>query len=389
MTDPPSLCIACSIPAGFSFKLGDKMKKKAANKRKGDQKTVRESKKDITASKFYSDIHHLIEEARHSVASTVNAGMTILYWQIGNRITNEILKGNRAEYGKEIVVSLARQLTVEYGNSFSEKNLRRMIQFSEVYPSKEIVVSLIRQLSWTHFIALIPLKESLQREFYTQLCRVERWSVRTLRQKIDSMLYERTAISKKPQKLAKQELTELRANNKVTPDLVFRDPYVLDFLNLKDTFSESDLEMAILRELESFILELGAGFSFVARQKRMTIDNEDFYLDLLFFHRKLKRLVAIELKLGKFKAAHKGQMELYLRWLKKYEKEDDENDPLGLILCAEGSHEQIELMELHKASIKIAEYLTELPPKELLEKKLHAAIEKSRALLEQREDNHD
>ncbi|GBE37826.1 hypothetical protein BMS3Bbin08_00423 [bacterium BMS3Bbin08] len=357
---------------------------KKQNKNKQSNKVVRKNMGDIAASNFYQDIRRLIEEARLSVALTVNAGMTMLYWQIGKRINDEILKGERAEYGKEIVVSLARQLVLEYGNNFSEKNLRRMIQFANVYPSKEIVVSLIRHLSWTHFIALIPLKEPLQREFYAQMCRLEQWNVRTLRKKIDSMLFERTAISRKPKELAKQELDELRANNKISPDIVFRDPYVLDFLNLKDTYSESDVEAAILRELESFILELGAGFTFVARQKRMTIDNEDFHLDLLFFHRKLKRLVAVELKLGKFKAAFKGQMELYLRWLKKHEKEEDENDPLGLILCAEGSHEQIELLELHKSSIRIAEYLTELPPKELLEKKLHAAIEKSRALLEQR-----
>ena len=345
---------------------------------------MRKSRIKLNQSNFYHEICSLIEETRHAVASTVNAGMTMLYWQIGKRINEEILKNERAEYGKEIVVSLARQLALEYGNNFSEKNLRRMIQFAVVYPSREIIVSLIRHLSWTHLIALIPLKEPLQREFYAEMCRVERWSVRALRKKIDSMLYERTAISKKPEKLAKQELAELRADDKVSPDLVFRDPYVLDFLNLKDTYSESDLESAILRELESFLLELGAGFTFVARQKRMSIDNEDFYLDLLFFHRKLKRLVAVELKLGKFKAAYKGQMELYLRWLKKHEKEEDENDPLGLILCAEGSHEQIELLELVKSSIKIAEYLTELPPKDLLKKKLHKAIQKSKLLLEQR-----
>lgn len=345
---------------------------------------MKKNEEDIVVSNFYKDVRCLIEEARHTVASTVNAAITMLYWQIGKRVNEEILKGKRAEYGKEIIVSLSRQLVLEYGNNFSGKNLRRMIQFADVYPSREIIVSLIRHLSWTHFIALIPLKEPLQREFYTEMCRVERWSVRTLRKKIDSMLYERTAISRKPEELAKHELAELRSNDKISPDLVFRDPYVLDFLNLKDIYSESDMEAAILRELESFILELGAGFTFVARQKRMAIDNEDFYLDLLFYHRKLKRLVAVELKLGKFKAAFKGQMELYLRWLKKYEKEKDENDPLGLILCAEGAHEQIELLELNKSSIKIAEYLTELPPKELLEKKLHSAIEKSRALLEQR-----
>jgi predicted nuclease of restriction endonuclease-like (RecB) superfamily len=369
---------------GFFFFLGDKMKKKTLTKRKTKHKALRKSKENITFSKFYRDIRHLIEEARHTVALTVNAGMTILYWQIGKRINDENLKGERADYGEEIVSTLSRQLIDEYGPGFSAKNLRHMIKFADVFPDEWIVSTLWRQLSWSHFKEIIYIEKKLKREFYSEMCRMERWSVRTLRKKIDSMLFERTAISRKPKKLAEKELAELRVDNKVSPDLVFRDPYVLDFLNLKDTYSESDLEAAILRELESFILELGAGFTFVARQNRMTIDNEDFYLDLLFFHRKLKRLVAVELKLGKFKAAYKGQMELYLRWLKKHEKEDNENDPLGLILCAEGSHEQVELLELHKSSIKIAEYLTELPPKELLEKKLHAVIEKSKALLEQR-----
>jgi len=330
------------------------------------------------------DIRRLIEETRSAVAVTVNAGLTALYWRIGKRIKEEILKGHRAEYGKRIVVSLSRQLVQEYGNSFSEKNLRRMIQFAEVFPDEQIVVSLIRHLSWTHLLALIPLKDPLQREFYTEMCRVERWSVRTLRKKIDSMLYERTAISKKPEELAKKELAELRDEDRISPDLVFRDPYVLDFLNLKDAFSERDLEAAILRELELFLLELGVGFTFVARQKRMVIDNEDHYLDLLFFHRKLQRLVAIELKLGRFKAAYKGQMELYLRWLDKNETEEGEESPLGLILCAEGSHEQIELLELDKTSIHVAEYLTELPSKKVLQRKLRAAVQQARAQLAQR-----
>jgi len=260
------------------------------------------------------DIRSLIETARHNVAVTVNAGLTILYWQIGSRIRQDVLKEKRAEYGKEIVTTLSAKLVNDFGNNFSEKNLRRMIQFAEVFPDKEIVVALIRQLSWTHFIALIPLKNDLQRDFYAEMCRMERWSVRTLRKKIDGMLYERTAISKKPEQLVKKELAALREEDRLTPDLVFRDPYFLDFLGLKDTFSEKDLETAILREMESFILEFGAGFSFVARQKRITVDNEDYYLDLLFFHRKLKRLIAIELKLGKFKAAYKGQMELYGYW---------------------------------------------------------------------------
>jgi len=298
----------------------------------------------------------------------------------------EFLKGERAGYGEEIVSTLSRQLTVEYGSGFTAKNLRHMMKLAETFPDEGIVSTLWRQLTWSHFKEIIYLKDPLQREFYAAMCRAEGWSVRTLRKKIDSMLYERTAISKKPGELAKKELAELREEDRMSPDLIFRDPYVLDFLNLKDTFSERDLEAAILRELESFLLELGVGFTFVARQKRMLIDNEDHYLDLLFFHRKLRRLVAIELKLGRFKAAYKGQMELYLRWLEKHGIEEGEASPLGLILCAEGSHEQIELLELDKTSIHVAEYLTELPPKELLERKLRAAIETARAQLGQRKE---
>jgi predicted nuclease of restriction endonuclease-like (RecB) superfamily len=350
-------------------------------KKETEKQVVKIYDKSISID-LISDIRSLIETARHSVAATVNTGLTILYWQIGSRIHQDILKEKRAAYGKRIVVTLSRQLIGDYGNNFTEKNLRRMIQFAEIFPDKEIVVSLIRQLSWTHFIALIPLKDDLQRNFYAEMCRIERWSVRTLREKIDGMLYERTAISKKPEKLIAKNLAALREGDRLTPDLVFRDPYFLDFLGLKDTYSEKDLETAILREMENFILELGIGFSFVARQKRISIDNEDYYLDLLFFHRKLKRLIAIELKLGQFKAAYKGQMELYLRWLEKYEKERGEKIPLGLILCAGKKSEQIELLQLDKSGIKVAEYMTELPNRELLEQKLHKAVELARQRLE-------
>jgi len=283
-------------------------------------------------------------------------------------------------------VTLSRQLSEDYGNNFNEKNFRRMIQFAEVFSDMEIVVTLSRQLSWSHFVAILPLKDGLQRNFYAEMCRIERWSVRTLRKKIDGMLYERTAISKKPENLIEKDIVALREEDRLTPDLVFRDPYFLDFLGLKDTYSEKDLETAILREMEGFILELGAGFSFVARQKRMTIDDEDYYLDLLFFHRKIKRLIAIELKLGKFKAAHKGQMELYLRWLENHEQQPGEKSPLGLILCADKGIEQIELLQLDKGSIRIAAYLTELPPLELLQKKLHDAIIQARTRLELKDD---
>jgi len=330
------------------------------------------------------DIRLLIETARHNVAVTVNASLTILYWQIGNRIRQDILKEKRADYGEKIISTLSIQLVKEFGNGFSRPNLFRMVRFAEIFPEGKIVSTLSRQLSWSHFVGILPIKDDLQRDFYAEMCRIERWSVRTLRKKIDGMLYERTAISKKPEELVKKELSALREEDRLTPDLVFRDPYFLDFLGLKDTYSEKDLETAILREMESFILELGIGFSFVARQKRIAIDNEDYYLDLLFFHRKLKRLIAIELKLGKFKAAYKGQMELYLRWLEKYEKEFGEEMPMGLIRCAGKTREQIELLQLDKSGIKVAEYMTELPKRELLEQKLHKAVELARKRLEAR-----
>jgi len=251
------------------------------------------------------------------------------------------------------------------------------------FPDEQILSTLSGELSWSHFKELIYLNKPLQREYYAEMCRIERWSVRTLRDKIGSMLYERTALSRKPDELIQQELATLRDEDRMSPDLIFRDPYILDFLNLADTYSEQDLEAAIIREMELFLLELGSGFTFVARQKRMVIDNEDHNLDLLFYHRKLRRLVAIELKLGRFRAAYKGQMELYLRWLEKYEMESGEEVPLGLILCAEGGHETIELLRLDDAGIRVAEYLTELPTKELLAHKLHAAIQYARARLDQ------
>lgn len=328
------------------------------------------------------DIRHMIEETRSAVATAVNAGLTMLYWNIGKRIHEEILKGQRAEYGQEIVVSLGQELVAEYGNGFSEKNLRRMIQFAEVFSEEKIVVTLLRQLSWSHFLTLVPLKDPLQREFYAEMCRVERWSVRTLRKQIDSMLYERTAISRKPEEVILHELANLREQDQLTPELIFRDPYVLDFLGLKDRYLEKDMEDAILHELESFLLELGAGFAFVARQRRIQIDDDDFYIDLLFYHRSLHRLIAIDLKLGNFKAEYKGQMELYLRWLDKYERQPGEESPLGIILCAGKKEEQIELLELSRSGIHVAEYLTELPPRELLAERLHRAVRTAKVRLE-------
>ncbi|MBI5274345.1 MAG: DUF1016 domain-containing protein [Chlamydiales bacterium] len=329
----------------------------------------------VIPDKLLKDLRSIIDQTRRSIASTVNARLTSLYWHVGNRTLQEILQRERAEYGRSIVVTLSRQLVLEYGNGFTEKNLRRMIQFAEAFPDEQIVASLLRQLSWSHFTALLPLKDPIKRDFYAEMCRIENWNVRTLRNKIDSMLYERTALSKKPELVAKAEVEMLRKEDLLTPDLVFRDPYFLEFLNLNDRYLEKDLEDAIMRELEQFLLEIGIGFCFLARQKRIIIDGEDFRIDLLFFHRDLKRLVAIELKLGDFKPEHKGQMELYLRWLDKHERRPSEEPPMGLILCAGKKEERIELLELGRYGIHIAEYLTELPSKEVLREKLHKAIE--------------
>jgi predicted nuclease of restriction endonuclease-like (RecB) superfamily len=236
-------------------------------------------------------------------------------------------------------------------------------------------------LGWSHFVEIIPLDNPLQRDFYAEMCRIERWSVRTLRQKIDRLLFERTAVSKKPTELIRADLDALRDEDRLTPDLVFRDPYFLDFLGLTGSYSEKDVEQAILRELEAFILELGTDFAFLARQKRMTVDDEDYYLDLLFYHRKLRRLVAIDLKIGKFQAADKGQMELYLRWLEENEVQPGEEPPLGLVLCAGKTEGHVRLLKLEESGIHAAQYLTELPPRELLEKKLHDAIRLARERL--------
>jgi predicted nuclease of restriction endonuclease-like (RecB) superfamily len=336
------------------------------------------------ATRLIKDLRDLIHSARSGVAQAVNSAQVLLSWQVGHRLRTEILGEKRAGYGKRIVATVAEKLTADFGRGFSDKNLRHMIRFAEVFPDREIVSALSRQLGWTHFRSLIYLDDPLKRDFYAEMCRIERWSTRTLEKKIGGMLFERTALSRKPEKLAREELARLRDEDQLTPDLVFRDPYVLDFLGLRDSYGEKDLESAILREIEAFLLELGVGFTFVARQKRITIDNEDYYIDLLFFHRKLRRLVAVELKLEAFRAADKGQMELYLRWLEKYEKEPGEETPLGLILCAGKLDEHVELLQLDRSGIRVASYLTDLPPRRLLQRKLHQARIAARARLEGR-----
>ncbi|OGS18774.1 MAG: cytoplasmic protein [Elusimicrobia bacterium RIFOXYA2_FULL_40_6] len=335
--------------------------------------------------RLFEDVRGLIDSARSHVARTVNTSLVMLYWHIGDRIRKDILRQERAEYGEEIVVSLAQQLTIEYGEGYSRASLFRMIQFVEKFHDKEIVVTLSRQLTWSHFFTLLPVQDKLKREFYTEMCRIENWNVRTLRRKIDGMLFERTALSRKPKKLAEIEIKALRDKDCMTPDIAFKDPYFLDFLGLKDTFKEKDFEAAIIREMEHFILELGTDFTFVARQKRIMIGRDDFYIDLLFYHRRLKCLVAIELKMDDFKAEYKGQMELYLRWLEKYDMRPGENRPVGLILCGKKNHEQIELLKLGESGIRVSEYLTELPAQAELKKKLQDIVERGRKLFESRD----
>jgi len=331
--------------------------------------------KEIQHNLLFTSIKELIEQSKQEIAVSVNATMSMLYWQIGKRVKTEILQNARAGYGEQIVQSLAAQLELEYGKGFSKRNLFNMMQFAEVFPDEKIVVSLIRQLSWTHILAIIPIEDSLKREFYIEMCKLEKWSVRVFRERIQSLLYERTAISKKPELTIQQDLELLNEEQKLNPDLVFRDPYFLDFLGLNDMYSEKDLETSIIAELQRFIIELGSDFAFMARQKHISIDNRDYYIDLLFYHRRLKCLVAIDLKIGEFEASYKGQMELYLRYLEKYEQVEGENTPIGLILCTGKNEEHVELMQLDKANIRVADYLTVLPSQKILQEKLHRAVE--------------
>ena len=332
----------------------------------------------VAMPNLLGDIRPVIETARQQTAHAVNSTLVMMYWQIGKRIREEVLGNERAEYGEEVTATLSRHLTAEYGRGFGVRNLEQMIRFADVFPDRQIAQTLSAQLGWSHFTELIRLEDKIKRDFYTEMCRVERWSVRILRHKIGHMLFERTAIAKKPADLIADDIAALRDEDRLTPDMVFRDPYFLDFLGLNGFHAEKDLEAAIIRELEAFILELGTDFAFVARQKRIVVDSEDYYLDLLFYHRRLRCLIAIELKLGKFQAADKGQMELYLRWLEKHEMHPGEEAPIGLILCADKSAEHVELLRLDDSNIRVSRYLTELPSKELLEQKLHQAISLAR-----------
>ena len=323
-----------------------------------------------------NEIISIVEKSKSQLVIQANSALTLTFWHIGNLIKTKILKNERAEYGKQIIVTLSRDLEKRFGRTFNEKNLRRMIQFAQKFPEPEIVVTLSRQLSWSHFLVLLPLKTDKERLFYGKLVVENNFGVRELRKQISKKVFERT-----------QNADIQISGSKTIEKGILKDPYLLDFLDLKEGYLENDLESAILKELELFLLELGTGFTFVERQKRMIIDGDDFYLDLLFYHRKIKRLVAIELKIDKFKAKYKGQMELYLKWLEKYEKQEGEKSPIGIILCTEASKEQIELLEMHKDGIMVAEYWTEFLPKKELEKKLHQLLVEARERIERKKLN--
>lgn len=316
----------------------------------------------------------LIDKAKQKAAVFLNAETTLLYWTIGDFINENLKENNRIEYGAKILATLSQQLTAHYGKGYSYSALTRMCKVASCIDYTNIA-TLSQQLSWSHLIEIASISDELKREYYTLLSVQNHWGVRELREQIDKMLFERTALAKQPENEIKAQLKELKSQNTIHPDLVFKNTYVLDFLNLPKFYNESDVENAIINGIEKFIMELGNGFAFLERQKRISVDGEDYHLDLLFYHRKLKRLIAIDLKMGKFKPAYKGQMELYLSWLQKHEMQAGEDKPIGLLLCSEGNTEHIELLMLNEPDIKVAQYLTELPDKKWFADKLHKARE--------------
>jgi predicted nuclease of restriction endonuclease-like (RecB) superfamily len=323
---------------------------------------------------LFGDVCQIIDGTRTRIATSVNAEVCLMNWHIGKRIKEDVLFSKRAEYGKEIVKNLSVLLTEKYGKGWSLYKLQHCVRSAYIFSEEHILYAVRTQLTWTHLRSLMSLDDELKRTFYMEMARLENWDTRTLDQKIDNLFYERTALSRKPEEVIKQELKKIQATNSITPDVVFRSSYFLDILGLADSYSEKDLEDSILLNLQSFIKEMGNDFAFLDRQKRITVDTIDYHIDLLFFHRGLKRLVVIDLKLGKFKPEHEGQMLLYLRYLNKNERKEGEESPIGLILCSEGNTEHIEYLMLEDSDIKVAQYHTQLPDKKILSDKLHKAI---------------
>ena len=332
-----------------------------------------QGEKQIDGAVLFERVSAIIENRKFRAETAVNSEATLMFWEVGQYVNSVVLDAKRAAYGKQIVATLSPQLQEKYGKSFELTNLRRMMRFAERFPDYEIVAILSPQLSWSHIIELLPLKTNEARMFYAQDVLHRRLKVRELRRQISRKAYERREI-------ANSSLTE----QSTVPFNAFKDPFLLDILNLKDNYLESDLEKAIITDVQKFILEFGRGFAFIESQKHMPIDGDEVVLDLLFYNRILKRLVAVELKIGNFKAAYKSQMELYLAWLDEYEREQGEEAPIGIILCASANRKKVEMLKMDRAGIVVAEYWTELPPKAVFEQKIKEIMEEAQERLERR-----
>mgnify|MGYP004635128639 CR=1 FL=1 len=333
---------------------------------------------------LYSDVRNMIAEARKRAYVAINTEAIMVNWRVGTRIRTDILKNQRAEYGKQIIAKLAFRLTEEFGRGWGVQTLQHCVRSAYTFSEEQISYAVRTQLSWTHLRSLMSVESDLARTFYLEMAAIEHWSTRELSDKIQSALYERTAISRKPEELIKAELKKVQSTGDLTPDLIFKSSYILDFLGLKDTYAEEDLEDAILDEIQNFIKELGSDFAFMNRQMRFTVDGIDYKIDLLFYHRTLRRLIAVDLKLGKFLPEYEGQMRLYLRWLNRNDRKAGEESPIGLILCSEGNTEHIEYLMLEDSDIRVAQYYTSLPDVELLKMKLQRAVKIAQDMMAER-----
>jgi predicted nuclease of restriction endonuclease-like (RecB) superfamily len=324
---------------------------------------------------LFKDLCGIIDDVRGRIATYVNTGVCLTNWSVGKRIKEDVLYNQRADYGKQVLQNVSKQLVNKYGAGWGYEKLKHCVRSAYLFTEDEIRYATRTQLNWTHIRILMGVSDPLARQFYLEMAHIERWSTRILEDKIDGQLYERTAISRRSEEVIKQELQKVRENHAVIPDMVFRSTYFLDILGLPDVFSEEELENAVLNQVEEFMHEMGSDFTLVERQKRITIDSVDYKMDLVFFHRTLRRFVVVDLKLGKFKPAYEGQMLLYLRYLNAHEKHEWEESPIGLILCSEGNTEHIEYLMLDESSpIKVAQYYTQLPDKKVLAERLQRAI---------------
>jgi predicted nuclease of restriction endonuclease-like (RecB) superfamily len=334
---------------------------------------------------LFEDISTLITSAQQTALRQLSKMNVLLYWHIGKKVNEVILKEKRAEYGASVISDVANKLQAMHGRGFGRRILERCVQFAKIYPQEEVVNALSSHLKWTNIVTLLSIDDPLKRDFYAEMCRIERWSTRLLNNRIDSMLFERTALAKKPEDIIRSEIEILRETGELKPDWIIQDPYVFENLFLQPLRSEKTLEDAIISDIENFLLSMGNGFAFLERQKAIEIDGDYYRIDLLFFHRKLRRLIIVELKQGRFKAADKGQVELYLRWLEKHEMQPGENKPMAIVMCSEKSEEQVELLELDNSSIRVSQFLAELPAKEIFERRLHEAVKRARERFENKE----